>query len=277
MLKEVDESTITKTIIREFMEELLDYAESDVIVVGSGPSGITSSKLLAEEGLKTLLIERQIMIGGGMWQGGMLFPKMVVEAPAHKLLEDVGVRLKEVEEGVYVCSSHEAGAKLISSALNSGVKIFNSMEVKDVVYRKNGLNGVVVNWHSVGLLPEFITCVDPLALKSKVVIDATGHNAEVAKIVREKLGLAIPEPREGSMWASEAEKATIRNTREIYPNLIVCGMASNSVAGLPRMGPLYGAMFLSGIKAAQIVLEKLNKEKISLKKEIEIAISALAE
>ena len=122
------------------------------------------------------------------------------------------------------------------------------------------------------MLPEFLTCVDPLALKSEVVIDATGHKAEVARIAREKLNLKIPFPKEGSMWASEAEKATIRNTREVYPGLVVCGMASNSIGGLPRMGPLYGAMFLSGVKAAKLTLEKFNKE-IKLEKEIERAIA----
>jgi thiamine thiazole synthase len=273
-MKEVDEATITRTIVKEFMEEFLDYAESDVIVVGSGPSGVTASRFLASEGLKTLLIERQIMVGGGMWQGGMLFPKMVIEAPAHKLLEEIGVRLKETEKNVYVASCSEVASKSIAAAVDAGVKIFNSMEFKDVVFRENGLCGVVVNWHAVGMLPEFITCVDPLALKSKVVIDATGHSAEVARIAREKLGLKIPAPREGAMWASEAEKATIANTHEVYPNLIVCGMSANSVGNLPRMGPLYGAMFLSGVKAAKLASAKFNhgRPMFRLGKELELAI-----
>lgn len=274
-MKEVDEATITRTIVKEFMEELLDYTESDVIVVGSGPSGIIASRFLAGEGLKTLLLERQIMVGGGMWQGGMLFPKMVVEAPAHKLLEEIGVRLKEVEKGVYVASSSEVASKSVAAAVDAGVKIFNSVEVKDVVYRKDGLHGVVVNWHAVSMLPEFVTCVDPLALKSKVVIDATGHHAEVARVVREKLGLGIPQPREGAMWASEAEKATMANTHEIYPNLIVCGMSANSTGNLPRMGPLYGAMFLSGVAAAKLASAKFNHGRPSFRlgKELEVALA----
>jgi thiazole biosynthesis enzyme len=272
MITEVDESTITRAIVGEFMKEFLEYVESDVIVVGSGPAGIMAAKYIARSGLKTLIIERNIMMGGGMWQGGMLFPKMVVEAPAHKLLEEVGVKFKEYKKGVYVCSSPHASLKLLTAALDAGAVVFNSMEVKDVVYRKEGINGVVVNWHAVSMLPEFLTCVDPLALKSKVVIDATGHKAEVARIAREKLNLKIPFPREGAMWASEAEKATIKNTREVYPGLIVCGMASNSIGGLPRMGPLYGAMFLSGVKAAKLALKKFKKE-IKLEREIERAIA----
>ena len=273
MLKEVDETTITKAIVKEFMEKFLEYTESDVIVVGSGPAGITAARYLAKSGLKTLIIERNIMMGGGMWQGGMLFPKMVVEAPAQKILEEVGFKMKEYEKGVYVSDSPHASLKLLTAALDAGAAVFNSLEVKDVIYRKSGINGVVVNWHAVSMLPDFITCVDPLALKSKMVIDATGHRAEVARIARDKLNLNIPLPKEGSMWAVEAEKATIKNTREVYPGLIVCGMASNSIGGLPRMGPLYGAMLLSGVKAAKLAAEKLNKWKIKLDGEIEEIIS----
>jgi len=271
MMKEVDESTITRAIVGEFMKKFLEYVESDVIVVGSGPAGITAARYLAKAGLKTLILERNIMMGGGMWQGGMLFPKMVVEAPAHKLVEEVGFKMDEYEKGVYVCDSPHLSLKLLVAALDAGAAVFNSLEVKDVIYRKNGIHGVVVNWHAASMLPEFIRCVDPLALKSKVVIDATGHQAEVARIAREKLNLQIPFPKEGSMWAVEAEKATIKNTREVYPGLIVCGMASNSIGGLPRMGPLYGAMLISGVKAAKLTLEKFNK-KIKVDKEIEQAI-----
>jgi ribulose 1,5-bisphosphate synthetase/thiazole synthase len=49
-------------------------------------------------------------------------------------------------------------------------------------------------------------------------------------------------------------------------------MASNSIGGLPRMGPLYGAMLISGVKAAKLALEKFNK-KIKVDGEIEKAIA----
>jgi thiazole biosynthesis enzyme len=271
MMKEVEETTITKAITEEFMKKFISYIESDVIVVGSGPAGITAARYLARAGVKTLILERNIMMGGGMWQGGMLFSEMVVEAPAHKLVEEVGFKMKEYEPGVYVGSSPHISSKLIAAAMDAGAVAFNSLEVKDVMYRKDRITGVVVNWHAVSMLPPFLTCVDPLSLKSKVVIDATGHPAEVARIAKKKLRLDIPDPLEGSMWAAEGEKATIKNTREVYPGLIVCGMASNSIGGLPRMGPLYGAMLISGVKAAKLTLEKFNK-KIKLDGEIEQAI-----
>src|SRR3989338_7824743 len=250
------ESDVTKTIVRGFLNDFLEYTESDVIVVGGGPCGTTAAMLLAREGVKTLIIEKDIKAGGGMWQGGMLFSKMVVEEPANLFLEPVGIKLKK-EGNLYTADSYYVSSKLLSLAFEYGAKMLNSVRVQDVIYRDDGIKGVVVNWDQVAHLTA--NCVDPLALESKVVIDATGHNAEVAKVVSEKIGLKGGfVGREGSMWIEKAELATVQNTKEVYPGLIVAGMAANGVAGLPRMGPIFGGMFLSGIKAAKLALEKVN-------------------
>src|SRR3989338_5525177 len=238
------------------MDDFLEYTSSEVIVVGGGPCGTTAAMLLAREGIKTLIIEKDVKSGGGMWQGGMLFPKMVVEEPANLFLESFGIKLKQ-EGDLYTADSYYVSSKLLSLAFEHGAKMFNSVRVQDVIYREDGIKGVVINWDQVAHLTA--NCVDPLALESKIVIDATGHNAEVVKIVSEKIGLKEKfVGREGSMWIEKAELATIQNTREIYPNLIVAGMAANGVAGLPRMGPIFGGMFLSGIKAAKLALMKIN-------------------
>ncbi len=58
------------------------------------------------------------------------------------------------------------------------------------------------------------------------------------------------------MWAERAEEQVIHHTREIYPGLIVAGMAANAVAGEHRMGPIFGGMLLSGERAARIILDR---------------------
>ena len=271
-VKEVD---ITRAILEGFMKDFSDYAESDVIIVGAGPAGVTAALLLAREGIKTLIIEKDVKAGGGMWQGGMLFPKIVVEEPANKFLEAFGIKL-EKKGSLYIADSYYVTSKLLAQAFEHGAKMLNSVKVQDVIYREDGLHGVVVNWTQVAHLTA--ECIDPLAIESKIVIDATGHNAEVCKIVNEKIkpikGGFVG--HEGSMWIERAEIATIQNTKEVFPNLIVGGMAANSVAGLPRMGPIFGGMFLSGIKAAKIALEKLRDgkfEKNNLAKDVMSAIS----
>jgi thiamine thiazole synthase len=62
---------------------------------------------------------------------------------------------------------------------------------------------------------------------------------------------------EKSMWAEVAEKRIMENTREVYPGLIVAGMAANAVCGTHRMGPIFGGMLLSGKRAAEVALERL--------------------
>ena len=54
-----------------------------------------------------------------------------------------------------------------------------------------------------------------------------------------------------SLDVAEGERMVVEGTREIYPGLYVCGMASSAVAGTPRMGPIFGGMLLSGKKGSQ--------------------------
>mgnify|MGYP000018974766 CR=1 FL=1 len=100
--------------------------------------------------------------------------------------------------------------------------------------------------------------VDPLAVHSQVLIESTGHPCEVGDVLLRK----IPGARldsgdecvrgESSMNAVQGEAALIANTREVYPGVVVCGMAANAVSRSPRMGAIFGGMLLSGQVAAQV-------------------------
>jgi len=59
------------------------------------------------------------------------------------------------------------------------------------------------------------------------------------------------------MDAATGEPLTIENTREIFPNVYVTGMACNVVFGAPRMGPIFGGMLLSGKKVAGLINDRL--------------------
>jgi len=103
--------------------------------------------------------------------------------------------------------------------------------------------------------------VDPLSVRARYCIDATGHAAEVCRIVQRKVGkLNTPSGKieeEKSMCAEIGEQTVVENTGEVYPGLFVTGMAANAVYGAPRMGPIFGGMLLSGKKAAEMILKKL--------------------
>ncbi|HUW43266.1 MAG TPA: ribose 1,5-bisphosphate isomerase, partial [Thermoplasmata archaeon] len=151
-------------------------------------------------------------------------------------------------------------SKLIAAACDAGVKMLNMTMFDDVVMReKNRIGGVVINWTPVSALPKQITCVDPVAFESKLVIDATGHDAQVVRKLEER-GL-IKVPGFGAMWVEQSEDAVVEHTGFAHPGLIVIGMAVSTTFGLPRMGPTFGSMLLSGRKGAQIALQELKKKK----------------
>ena len=52
------------------------------------------------------------------------------------------------------------------------------------------------------------------------------------------------------MWADAAENKILDNTKEVYPGVVVAGMAANAVYGPLRMAPIFGGMLLSGKRAA---------------------------
>lgn len=184
--------------------------------------------------------------------------KITVRAPGHKVLDELGVPYKEYIKGLYVADGPHACSKLIAAACDAGVKILNMTKVDDVILReKNKVEGVVINWTPISALPREITCVDPIAIQAKIVIDGTGHDAEVIKAL-ESRGL-IKTKGFGAMWVEKSEDAIVEHTGEAHPGLIVMGMAVSTLYGLPRMGPTFGAMLLSGKRAAEVALSKLKE------------------
>ncbi len=254
------EKDVTRAIVSEFARQFEEYVESDCIIVGAGPSGLMAGRLLAREGVKTFIIERNNYLGGGFWIGGYLMNKVTVRSPAEQVLDELGIPYSESARGLYVADGPHACSKLIASACDAGVKFANMTVFEDVVLRaENRVAGVVINWTPVQALPRQITCVDPVALETKVVIDATGHEACVARKLEER-GL-IQVAGYGAMWVERSEDLIVEHTGEVHPGLVATGMAVSTVYGLPRMGPTFGAMLLSGQRAGELVLKILGQQQ----------------
>jgi len=256
-VREVEEEKITRAIIQKTMEDWLDIAENDVTIVGAGPSGLTAAMYAARAGLKTVLFERRLSFGGGIGGGGMQFHKIIVESPADKILRDVNCRMEQLEDDLFIVDAAEMMVKLASGAIDAGAKIILGVTVDDVIYRDNPprIVGVVIQWSSVIMAGLH---VDPLGIKAKAVVDCTGHDAEVLSVASKKIPeLNITVAGEKSMWTSRAEKLTVERTREVCPGLFVAGMAVAAVDQIPRMGPIFGGMLLSGAKVAQLVASKI--------------------
>jgi sulfide-dependent adenosine diphosphate thiazole synthase len=257
----MDEIIISQAITRSFFNEFIEYMDVDVAVVGAGPSGLSAAYYLAGAGKKVAIFERRLSVGGGMWGGGMMFNRIVVQSEAKYILDEFDVKSVEFQPGYFVANSVETVSTMCSKAVKSGARIFNLLTVEDVMIRENNrITGLVLNWSAVELAKLH---VDPLTIRSKYVIDATGHDAEVCKIVVRKVNNKLNTSTGGidgekSMWAQVAEREVVNHTKEVCPGLFVAGMAANAVYGLPRMGPIFGGMLLSGKKVAELIASKMS-------------------
>lgn len=254
------EAFISRSIAASWFSALDAAVENDVCIVGGGPSGLVAAGDLARAGYSVSLFDRKLAPGGGMWGGAMMFSRIVVQDEAVGILQEAGVRCDPVGGGCHVMDSVEATSALIYRATHAGARIFNCFSVEDVVLDDSSrVGGLVVNWapvHREGMH------VDPLMILSRVTVDGTGHDAEVANVLVRKNGVRLDTPDGGvrgeeSLKVEDGERLTVEHTRCVYPGLYVCGMAANAVHGGNRMGPIFGGMVLSGRKTSRLIQEEL--------------------
>lgn len=256
----LDDITISKAILKRGLEKLLKATDSEVVIAVGGPSGLSASYFLAKEGIKVTVFERALKTGGGMPGGGIGLPIIVIQEEGLEILEEFGISYKVFEEkGYYTADSLESSAKLVAGAIDAGVRIINLITVEDVMVNDNKLCGVVINRTPIVMASLH---VDPISVRANYVIDATGHDTEVVKALLKRKDIKLNTPSggiegEGPMWALKGEESIISNTREVFPNLYITGMAANAVYGSPRMGPIFGGMLQSGKKAAELIKERL--------------------
>ncbi len=259
----LDELVITRAIMESYNSKFLDALQADVAIVGAGPAGLVCAYYLAKAGARTVIYERKLSIGGGIWGGGAMFNQVVVQEEAKGIMDALEIRSAPYkgEKGYHLVDAVELSCALGLKALRAGAKIFNLFTVVDVKVsgEEERVSGLVLSWTPVEMTGLH---VDPITVGAEYVVDGTGHDAEVASVVQKKLDKRLNTPTGGvagerSMWADFGERSVPEYTREVYPGLFVIGMAATACYGAHRMGPVFGGMLLSGEKAARMILERL--------------------
>ena len=251
------EIEITSEIAKEFHDVLIDRVNSDVIIIGAGPAGLTASRELSNMGFKVLVIEQNNYLGGGYWLGGYMMNSVTVREPAQKIWDELGVPYKKVAEGLYLTPGPHAVSKLIAGACDAGVKFLNLTKFDDLVIKNGRVVGIVVNWMPVSALPRNITCADPVTLEAKIIIDTSGYESITAKKLVDR-GLVDWQGKH-SIYITKSKEHAFNKTNEVYPGLIVTGMEVRKTQSFKRMGPTFNSMISSGKQAAKIASEKIKK------------------
>lgn len=250
----MQETDISRVIIEEYTQKLLEHLENDVVIIGAGPSGLTAAYYLSKDGVKTAVFEKRLSIGGGIWGGAAGYNVITVEE--NEILEEIGVRA-EKKGGLYVADAVEFATALGYKSVQSGAAVFNLLEFEDVIFKENSIKGIVLSSTTINManLP-----VDPFCVSSKYIVDATGHSAEVVCILKRKIkDFHSEELGEGPMDVVKSERGVVEKTGEVYPGVFVTGMSVCSVYNIPRMGPIFGGMIKSGKKAAELIKDKLKR------------------
>ncbi|XHG08492.1 hypothetical protein AWENTII_011590 [Aspergillus wentii] len=274
----IRESQVSRAMTRRYFQDLDKYAESDVVIVGAGSCGLSTAYVLAKArpDLKIAIIEASVSPGGGAWLGGQLFSAMVLRRPAEVFLNELGVPYEdEPSNPNFVVVKH---ASLFTSTLLSkvlqfpNVKLFNATAVEDLVTRPspNGdpkqiqIAGVVTNWTLVTLHHDDHSCMDPNTINAPVIVSTTGHDGPFGAFCAKRLVSMNSVDQLGGMRGldmNSAEDAIVKNTREVAKGLIIGGMELSEIDGFNRMGPTFGAMLLSGVKAAEETLRIFDERK----------------
>lgn len=188
-------------------------SEYDVIVIGAGPAGSTVGALLAEQGRKTLVVDRarfprfhvgESLIPETYWplkRLGLIeqlkqtaFPKKFsVQFVTDEGVETMPFYFKEYKEHessqTWQVLRAEFDQMLVNNARSNGATIHTGAQVLDLLCEGDQVTGVKLK----------LSSQETLDIKAKLVVDSSGQTGFIAN--RFKLKQADPVLKKGTVWA----------------------------------------------------------------------------
>lgn len=186
--------------------------DTDVVVIGGGPAGTTCSTLLAQQGYRVRLFERdhlprfhigESLIPETYWvlQRLNMLPKMrkshFVEKCSVQFINQHG-KLSEpfyfTDHNPHECSQtwqvrrSEFDLMMLDNAREHGVEVHEGARIREVIFEGDRATGVRVQYED-GRTEE---------VKAKVVVDASGQSAMIGS--KFKLMEGDPQLRKGAVW-----------------------------------------------------------------------------
>ena len=166
---------VTGRTIKEPEKQIPILAETDVLVIGGGPSGTAAAIAASRTGAETYLVERYNHLGG-LWTGGLVLPLLSTHAidkqkkkrqviygiggEMSKRLADLGMSINEENPTV----DPEAAKYVLEEMIReAGVKMLYHTWGTNVIMDGNIIKGVFLESKS-----------GRMAILAKVVIDCTG-------------------------------------------------------------------------------------------------------
>lgn len=183
-------------------------ADVDVLVVGGGPAGIGAALAAATEGAKTLLVERQGMLGG-VWTSGLLNP--LFEAYSGRISSMVLNRLKE--------RNGWNGDAFVTETMKYVLEEVFAENNVEFWYHVMAVDAIVVDNRVRGILVEGKSGRE--AILAKVIIDCSGDGDIAARagvpfvFGRESDGIAQPMTLMCEVTGSNLEGRRTRPLREL--------------------------------------------------------------
>jgi len=275
----VAESSLTKELVLNFARDIRRSSKSDVVVVGTGLSGLMCVyhllELAEENGmdpqLQITLIERDYKPGGLGWTGSTFMNALVVRKPADALLDKLGVFYEPKEHYVVLPNGTELVSKLLANiSSNRNVRILKGFEVEEVLVRNpndafSSVRGVACTITDDNVNSHF---APPFFFNSEVVVSACGHHPAVGGGLHSSLRKFASFGWNEGAWAqehegvhtsstdvAEAEDYMVHHTREVSKGLIVAGSQIAWLDGCAKTAPTVGGSLHSGLKSAELALK----------------------